>query len=127
MGARIRIMVLALITGAAFVGGVWAQNNATLEVFGGTITKVDWSNKEFVVENGDGGMIFQWNDQTQMNGPPAQKAGSDFEILKEGMKVTVTYKAGRPKRIATRIDVEAGKVKALKGLSFPFDCGVSVC
>jgi hypothetical protein len=127
MGAGIRIMVLALITGAAFVGGVWAQNNSTLEVFSGTITKVDWSNKEFVVQNRDGGMIFQWDDQTQINGPPAQKAGSDFEILKEGMKATVSYREGHPKRIATRIDVEAGKVKALKGFSFPFDCGVSVC
>ncbi len=120
-------MVLILVAGAVFVGGVWAQNNSTLEVFSGTITKVNWSNKEFVVQNRDGGMIFQWSDQTKINAPPAQKAGSDFEILKEGMKVTVSYKEGGLKSVATRIDVEAGKVKALKRLSFPFECGVSVC
>jgi hypothetical protein len=127
MGAGIRIMVLALITGAAFVGGVWAQNNSTLEVFSGTITKVDWSNKEFAVQNKDGGMIFQWNDQTQVNEPPAKKVKLDFEILKEGMKVTVTYRKADPQRIANRIEVETEKLKALKGFSFPFDCGVSVC
>ncbi len=69
------MMVLALMAGAAFVGGVWAQNISALEVFSGTITKVDWSKKEFVVQNREGAMIFQWNDQTQMIGPPAQKAG----------------------------------------------------
>jgi hypothetical protein len=120
-------MVWALVIGAALVGGVWAQNDSTLEVFSGTITKVDRANKEFAVQNKDGGMIFQWNDQTQVNEPPAKKVKLDFEILKEGMKVTVTYRKADPQRIANRIEVETEKLKALKGFSFPFDCGVSVC
>ncbi len=129
MGKGIQIAVLALIllAGAVFAGGVWAQNKSPLEVFSGKITMVDWSNKEFAVQNKDGEMIFQWNDQTQVYGPPARKAGSDFEILKEGMKVIVSYMEGQPKRIANQIEVEAAKVKVLKGLSFPFDCGVSIC
>jgi hypothetical protein len=127
VGKGILITLLVFITGAAFVGGVWVQKNSAPGIFRGTITGVDLTNKEFAVQNGDGEMVFKRNDATRVNGPPAENAGMDLGILKEGMKVTVKYGGGAPKRIANQIDIEATKLKALQGLSWPFDCGVNVC
>jgi len=127
MGKEILITVLALMTAVAFVGGVWGQKNSPPATFSGTITRVDSANKEIVVQNRDGGMTFQWSDETQVNGPPAEKSSLDSKSLKEGMKVTVLYKEGDQNRVANRIDVEASKIKALKGFSLPFECGTRVC
>jgi hypothetical protein len=127
MQKGILIMVLALLTGIASAGGVWGQKHSSPRTFSGTITKVDWANKEIVVQNRDGDMTFRWSDETQVNGPPAEKVGLDSENLKEGMKVTVLYKEGDQRRVANRIDVERSKIKALKGFSLPFECGIRVC
>jgi hypothetical protein len=125
MEKRILITVLAVVVGVAVVGGVWAQNAP--ETFSGTITKVDWVNKEFVVKNTGSQMIFQWNDETQVSRPSAENAALDSKVLKEGMTVTVFYKGRNAKIIANRIDVEQGKLTTLKGFALPFDCGAHVC
>jgi hypothetical protein len=127
MEKGILITVLALMTALAFVGGVWGQKISPPGAFSGIITKVDWAKKEIVVKNSGGEKTFQWTDETQVYKSPVEKAGLDSENLKEGMKVTVIYRKGDPNRVANRIDVETSKLKALKGLSFPFDCGASVC
>ena len=127
MEKGILIAVLALMTALAFVGGVWGQKISPPGAFGGIITEVDWAKKEIVVKNSGGEKTFQWTDETQVYSSPVEKAGLDSENLKEGMKVTVLYREGDPNRVANRIDVETSKLKALKGLSFPFGCGASVC
>ncbi len=125
MEKGILITVLAVLMGVAFVGGVLAQNAP--ETFSGTITKVDWVSKEFVVKNMRTQMIFQWNAETQVSGPSAENAAWDSNVLKEGMMVTVFYKGRNSKIIANRIDVEQGKLKTLKGFALPFNCGAHVC
>lgn len=125
MEKGILITVLAVLMGVAFVGGVLAQNAP--ETFSGTITKVDWVNKEFVVKNIGTQMIFHWSDQTQVRGSSAVNAALDSKVLKEGMTVTFFYKGRNPKIIANRIDVEQGELKTLKGFALPFDCGAYVC
>ena len=127
MEKGILIMALALLMGVAFAGGVWGQKHSPPRTFSGTITKVDWANKEIAVQNGDGDMTFRWSDETRVNGPSAEKAGLDSENLKEGMKVTVLYEEGDQSRVANRIDVERSGIEALKGFSLPFECGLRVC
>jgi hypothetical protein len=127
MAKAILIPILALMTGVVFIGGVWGQKNPQSGAFSGTITKVDMTNKEIVVQNSDGEMTFQWNNETKVNGFPVEKGGLVSGNLKEGMKVTVLYREGDQNRVANRIDVKTSKPKTLKGLSFPFECGVRVC
>jgi hypothetical protein len=121
------IGVLALMTGLVFVGGGLASSNPPLETFDGTITKVDLANQKLVVQNNDGEMTFQWNNKTQVNGFPIEKVGLGSNSLKEGMKVVVFYREEDRNRVANRIDVRTPNLKTLKGLSFPFECGVKVC
>ena len=125
MGKGILITILALMTGVVFVGGVWGQKNSPSGSFSGTITKVDLANKEIVVQNNDAERIFQWNNETRVNGPGEGKL--ILEDLKEGMIVTVLYKEGARNRVANRIDVKTANPKTLKGIEFPFECGVNVC
>jgi hypothetical protein len=113
--------------GVSSHGGGWASSNAPLGTFSGTITKVDLANQELVVQNNDGEMTFQWNNKTQVNGLPIKKVGLDSNNLKEGMKVIVFYREGDRNRVANWIDVRTSNLKTLKGLSFPFECGVRVC
>lgn len=127
MGKGIRITVLALITGVFFVGGVWGQEKSPSGVFSGTVTEVDLANQRIVVQNSDGEMTFQWNNETQFQGSLVGKVGLNSENLKEGMLVTIFYKEGDQNRVAHRIDVKTSSLKNLKGLSFPFECGVKVC
>ena len=127
MGKGTLIAILALMTGLALVGGVWAQRDSAPGAFRGTITRVDWANKKLVLQNNEGEMTFQWNNETQVNGIPVEKVGLESETLKEGMNVIVFYREGDPDRVANRIDVKTANLKTLKGLSFPFECGVKVC
>ena len=121
------ITLLALTAGLVFVGGVWGQTNSPSGAFSGTVTKVDLANKEIVVQNNDREITFQWNNETQVNGLPVEKAGLDSGNLKEGKIVTVLYKEGDQKMVANRIDVKTVNLKTLKGIEYPFECGVKVC
>jgi len=125
MRKGILITVLALMTGMAFVGGVWGQNDSPPGAFRGTITKVDLANKEIVVQNNDAEAVFQWNNETTVKGPGDKSL--IFEDLKEGMIVTVLYREEAGNRIASRIDAKAANLKTLKGIGLPFECGVTVC
>ncbi len=127
MRKGITIAVLTLMAAIAFVGGVWAQRVSPSGVFSGTITKVDLANKKLIVQNNDGEMTFQWNNETQVNGLPVEKVRLDSNNLKEGMKVIVFYREGDQNRVANWIDFKTPDLKTLKGLSFPFECGVKVC
>jgi hypothetical protein len=117
----------ALVTGLVLVGGSLASSDPPLGTFSGTITKVDLANQKLVVQNNEGEMTFQWNNETQVNGFPVEKAGLDSGNLKEGKIVTVLYKERDQKRVANRIDVKTVNIKTLKGIEFPFECGVKVC
>jgi hypothetical protein len=127
MEKGVLITVLALVTGLVLVGGGLASSDPPLGTFNGTITKVDLANQKLVVQNNDGEMTFQWNNETQVNGFPVEKAGLDSKNLKEGMNVTILYREGDRNRVANQIDVRPPDPKTLKGLSFPFECGVRVC
>ena len=127
MELRVPITVLAVLMGVAFVGGLWAQTSHVPGVFSGTVTKVDWVNKNFAVQNTGSEMIFRWNYATQVNGPPTENVALDPKTFKEGINVTVTYREGNPEKIANWIYVKTVKIKAQKGLSLPFECGASVC
>jgi hypothetical protein len=127
MGKGTLIGILALMTGLVLAGGVWAQRDSAPAAFRGTITKVDWADKKLVVQNNEGEMTFQWNNETQVNGFPVEKVGLESKTLKEGMNVIVLYREGDQSRVANRIDVKTSNLKTLKGLSFPFECGVKVC
>lgn len=125
MEKGILITALVLITGVVFGVGVWSQENSPPGSFSGTITKIDVANKEIVVQNNDAEAIFQWNNETRVNGPG--ETALPFEDLKKGMKVMVFYREGDRNRVVNRIDVRKPDRKTLKGLSFPFECGVRVC
>ena len=125
MKKRVLIIVLALITGMAFVGGVWGQKNSPPDTFSGTITKVDLANKEIIVQKNDGEAIFQWNDETVVKGP--EEKSLIFDDLKKGMTVTVSYSEGHQNRVASLIEVKQANLKTLKGLESPFECGRTVC
>jgi hypothetical protein len=127
MEKGVLITVLALMLGLVLVGGGLASSNPPLGTFSGTIIKVDLANQKIVVQNNDGEMTFQWNNETQVNGLPVEKAGLGSNNLKEGMKVIVFYREGDQNRVANWIDVSTPDPKTLKGLSFPFECGVKVC
>lgn len=127
MEKKVLIVVLALITGLAIIGGVWASSNSPAGVFRGTITRVDSANKEIVVQNSEGAMTFQWTNETQFSGFPGEKAGLGSKTLKEGMKVAVQYGEGDQNKVAKRIEVTMSNLNTLKGESFPFECGVKVC
>jgi hypothetical protein len=127
MGKGIRVTVLALITGVFFIGGAWSQEKPPSDVFSGTVTQVDLANQRIVVQNNDGEMTFQWNNETQVQGSPVEKGGLNSKNLKEGMFVTILYKEGDQNRVAHRIDGKPSNLKTLKGLSFPFECGLKVC
>ncbi len=127
MKKELLILFLAIMTGFAIGGGVWAQMDSAHGIFRGTIMGVDPAHKAFVVQNRDGQMIFRWTDETQVNEPREDKLGWDSEILKEGTKVAVTYRAGDPQGIADRIEVETGRTKARRGFSLPFECGINLC
>lgn len=127
MGKGTWTVIVALMTGLVLVGGVWAQRDSASGTFGGTITRIDWANKRLVVQNNGGEMTFQWNNETQVNGFPVEKVGLESKTLKEGMNVIVFYGERDQDRVANRIDVKNSNLKTLKGLSFPFECGVKVC
>ena len=119
------IILLALMMGLALAGEVWAQKNSPPGVFSGTISKVNLANKEIVVQNNNAEAIFQWNDETAVKGPGERSL--IYEDLKEGMMVTVSYREESQNRVASRIDVKTTNLKTLKGMEFPFECGVTVC
>ena len=121
------ITILAVVLGAAFVGGVWAQNDSAPGVFSGTVIKVDRSSKELAIQNKDGQMTFRWNDATRFSGIPAGNLGPDSKDLKEGIKVTIAYSEGDPGKNANWIYVQPANLKAVEGFSLPFECGVSAC
>jgi len=127
MGKGIRITVLALITGVFFAGGGWGQEKSPSGVFSGVVTEVDLANQRIVVQNNNGEMTFQWNNETQFQGSPVEKVGLNSKSLQEGMLVTIFYKEGDLNRVAHRIDVKTSDLKTLKGFSFPFECGLKVC
>ncbi len=127
MEKGVLLTILALMTGLALVGGGLASPNPPLGTFSGTITKVDLASQKLVVQNNDEEMTFQWNNETQVNGLPVEKARLVSNNLTEGMNVTVLYREGDQNRVANRIDVRPPDLKTLKGLSFPFECGVRVC
>jgi hypothetical protein len=126
-GKRNPDKVLAVLMGLVFAGDVWAQTGSIPGVFSGTVTKVDRAKKEFAVQNAGVEMIFLWTEGTQVNRPPAENFALDSKDLKEGMDVTVTYSGRNPEKIANWIYVKPAKVKALKGLWLPFECGVNSC
>jgi len=126
MEKGILIVFLALTVGLVFVGGAWAQKNSLPGAFSGTITKIDLAKKEIVVQNNnDAEAIFRWNGETAIKGPGERSL--IFEDLKEGMIVTVLFREGSRNRVASRIDVKTANPKTLKGIEFPFECGVTVC
>ena len=127
MGKRVMIVVLAVMTAVILIGRDLALSNPPLGTSSGTITKVDIANQKLVIQNNDGEMTFQWNNETQVNGLAVEKAGLGSNNLQEGMKVIVFYREGDQNRVANRIDVSKPDSKTLKGLSFPFECGVRVC
>ncbi len=118
------LTALFLIVGLVLAGGVWGEKNASFGAFSGKITKVDSVSKEIAVQSHDAEMTFQWSDKTILKGPGGERL--IFGELKEGMMVTVVYSGGDRNRVANRIDVTSN-AKTLKGMTLPFDCGVSVC
>ena len=116
---------LALLTGVILAGGVWGQNSSPPTAVGGVIQRVDLAKQEIAVRNMNGDEIFQWDQATKITGPGEKSL--NFEDLKEGMIVTVLFREGSRNRVASRIDVKTANPKTLKGIEFPFECGVTVC
>ncbi len=127
MEKGILVTLLALMTGFVLVGGGLALSEPPLATFSGIITKIDSANQTLVILNNNGEMTFQWNNKTQVNGLPTEKAGLGSNNLKEGMKVIVFFREGDRNGVANRIDVKTSNLKTLKGFSFPFECGAKVC
>ena len=125
MEKGVLLTVLVLMTGMAFVGGVWGHKISPPGTFNGTITKVDLPNKEIVVQNNNAEAIFQWDDETAVKGPGERSL--IYEDLKEGMMVTVSYREESQNRVASRIDIKTTNLKTLKGFESPFECGRTVC
>ncbi len=127
MKRTILFPVLALMTGVIFIGGVWAQETISLDVFQGKIMKVDPEGKGIVVRNQDGKMSFQLSSETKINTLSLEgKEILDPATLKEGMLVTVFYKKAASDRVAERIDVGTVSQKS-EGWEPPFTCGAEVC
>jgi len=125
MEKGVLLTVLVLMTGMAFVGGVWGQKISPPGTFNGTITKVDLPNKEIVVQNNNAEAIFQWNDETAVKG--LGERSLIFENLQEGMMVTISYREENQNRVASLIEVKEINPKTLKGFESPFECGRTVC
>jgi len=125
MEKGVLLIFLALMTGMAFVGGVWAQKNSPAGTFSGTVTKVDLANQEITVRNNDGEKIFRGNQETKIYG--AEEKDLIFENLQGGMMVTISYREENQNRVASLIEVKKANPKTLKGFESPFDCGLTIC
>jgi hypothetical protein len=119
------LTALLITASLVLVGGGWGEKNSTPGVFSGTIAKMDLAAKGIVVRNNEAEMTFQWNSKTRVKGAGGEEL--NLGDLKEGVMVTVLYREESRNRVANRIDVKRMNSKALKGVSLPFDCGISVC
>ena len=109
------LMILGLASWAR------AQDSLPPKVFSGTITNIDWQKQELGVQNKYGTVFLKWDQKTQFH--PA-----DFrQRLKEGTQIFVYFSEGPGQNlIASRIELNWAGF-GLKGLQYPFDCGLTVC
>ncbi len=111
--AVLPLIFLALLSGAR------AQDTPS-RVLSGTVAAIDWQKQELAVQNKYGAVLFRWDNQTRFH--PA-----DFRrSLKEGTPVFVYFSEGGGNLIASRIEFNWAGF-GLKGLQYPFDCGLKVC
>ena len=109
-------IAFALVSSAAFISGVMAQQSsppaaqgapsapakAKMEKFSGAVEKVDEAAKEIVVKKGSEEKTFSWGDQTKfMQG----KKELTFSDLKKGEHVFVRYRMEGDKLTAEKIRV----------------------